>query len=276
MNFIQFITTKQFLKHFALSLLITLLATWITLSLLKRYTKHGVTLSVPAFIGLSIFDVSKMESASSFDLVVVDSVYDYTRVGGIIVSQDPKPDSKVKPGRKIYLSVVAFLPEQVKMPSLVDLSLRQAKALLQTYNLKLGFIKSIPDPAKNAVLQCSHKGRILQPGSMLAKGSVIDLYIGSGTPGNETLIPFLIGKSRTEALSDIVRLGLMLGEEVFPDNFDTLDARVYSQDPVYVYGAKIPVLTTVNLSYRAGKSFDFESYIESLQIDTVYSDSIPK
>jgi len=275
MNFIQFITTKQFLKHFALSLFITLLASWFTLSLLKHYTKHGVTLTVPSFVGLSIFDVTKMESAGSYDLVVVDSVYDYNKTGGIIVSQDPKPNSNVKPGRKIYVSVVAFLPEQVKMPSLVDLSLRQAKALLQTYNLKLGFIKSIPDPAKNAVLQCSHKGKVLQPGSMLPKGSVIDLYIGSGTPGNETLIPFLIGKSRTEALSDIVRLGLMLGEEEFPDHIDTLDAKVYSQDPVFVYGAKIPVLTTVNLTYRSCNNFDFETYIESLQIDTVHNDSIP-
>lgn len=276
MNFIQFITTRRFLKHFALSLLITLVLVWITLTLLKQYTRHGSSVEVPALVGLPIEQLGKLESVDEFDILVVDSVYDYNKKGGLIVSQDPQPGSKVKPGRTIYISVIAYLPEQVKMPSLVDLSLRQAKALLQTYGMKLGFVKMIPDPAKNAVLQVSCRGRNIAPGTMIPKGSVIDIYVGSGTGGNDAQIPFLIGKSRTEAISVIVRLGMMLGEESYSNDADSLNGKVYTQTPVYVYGKKIPLGSTFNLSYRSGATFDFDSYIESLEIDTLRVDSIPE
>jgi beta-lactam-binding protein with PASTA domain len=202
-------------------------------------------------VGLPIEQLGKLESVDEFDILVVDSVYDYNKKGGLIVSQDPQPGSKVKPGRTIYISVIAYLPEQVKMPSLVDLSLRQAKALLQTYGMKLGFVKMIPDPAKNAVLQVSCRGRNIAPGTMIPKGSIIDIYVGSGTGGSDAQIPFLIGKSRTEAISVIVRLGMMLGEESYSNDADSLNGRVYTQTPVYVYGKKIPIGSTINLSYRS-------------------------
>jgi beta-lactam-binding protein with PASTA domain len=274
MNFIQFITTKRFVKHFALSLLITLILSWIILVSLKQYTKHGASIVVPAFIGLSLDELSKFESAGEFEIAIIDSVYDYTKKGGTIVSQDPLPNSKIKPGRTIYLSVVAFLPEQVKMPALVDLSLRQAKALLQTYGLLLGSIKLIPDPAKNAVIQVTFHGRNIPPGAPISKGSTIDLYIGSGSGGNIALIPFLIGKNRTEAISDLVRLGLALGSETYESGADSLNAKVFMQSPMYVFGKKISTGSLISLTYRSDATFDFENYIQTLVIDTVRNDSI--
>jgi eukaryotic-like serine/threonine-protein kinase len=274
MNFIQFITTKRFVKHFALSLLITLAISWVILAFLKQYTKHGDSVSVPSFVGLSLSDLNKLESAKDFYLAVVDSVFDYTKKGGTIVSQDPLPKSKVKPGRTIYLSVIAFLPEQVKMPALIDLSLRQAKALLQTYGLKLGFVKLIPDPAKNAVLQVTCRGRGIQPGVSIPKGSLIDLFVGSGIGGNEVTIPFLIGKTRTEAITDIRHLGLDLGIESYESEADSLNARVYMQIPMYIFGKKISTGSTISLTYRSTENFDFENYIQNLVIDTVKYDSI--
>lgn len=274
MNFIQFITTRRFVKHLALSLLITLVLSWIILTFLKQYTKHGASAEVPTFVGLSLTQLNNFEAAQDFDIAIVDSVYDYTKKGGTIVSQDPLPASKVKPGRTIYLSVVAFLPEQVKMPALVDLSLRQAKALLQTYGLKLGFVKIIPDPAKNAVIQATYKGRGIQPGMAIPKGSPIDLFVGSGNGGNEALIPFLIGKTRQEAISEIVHLGLDLGSESYENGADSINAKVYMQAPMYVFGKKITTGSSINLTYRSGDSFDFENYIQNLVIDTVVNDSI--
>jgi eukaryotic-like serine/threonine-protein kinase len=274
MNFIQFITTKRFVKHFALSLLITLVLSWIILAFLKQYTKHGASAVVPSFVGLSLSELNNFEASHDFDIAIVDSVYDYTKKGGTIVSQDPLPSSKVKPGRTIYLSVVAYLPEQVKMPALVDLSLRQAKALLQTYGLKLGFVKIVPDPAKNAVIQATYKGRGIQSGTAISKGSPIDLYVGSGTGGNEASIPFIIGKTRQEAISELVHLGLVLGSETYENGADSLNAKVYTQTPMYVYGKKIATGSSINLTYRSGDSFDFEDYIQNLVIDTVVNDSI--
>ncbi len=276
MNFIQFITTKRFLKHFALSLGITLVLGWLVLLLMKQYTHHGSSTVVPALVGLPVSQLADLDAARDFDFLVIDSVYDYMRKGGIIVSQDPLPSAKVKPGRTIYLSVVSFLPEQVKMPALVDLSLRQAKALLQTYGLKLGGVRVIADMAKNAVLQVSVKGHSIQPGKMIPKGSMVDLTIGSGSGGTASLVPFLIGKSRAEAISLITHSGLILGKESYSGEADSLNARVYEQSPMYVYGKQIPIGTSFSLTYRSGETFDFDSYIRTLEIDTLKTDSIPK
>jgi len=274
MNLIQFITTKRFVKHLGISLLLTIAISWITLTFLQSYTKHGSTVEVPSFVGLTLEDIDNLESASDFDLTVVDSVYDYDKKGGMIVSQDPLPKSKVKPGRSIYLSVVAYVPEQIKMPALVDLSLRQAKALLQTYGLKLGSVRMIPDPAKNAIIKITCKGKYIQPGSLISKGSTIDLYVGSGTGGTDVQIPFLIGKSRAEAISEITRLGLLIGSEDFQSGSDSISGRVYLQDPTYVYGKRIPVSSGIQLTYKSDDSFDFDTYIQNMVIDTIINDSI--
>jgi len=268
MNFIQFITTRRFLKHLALSILLFIVISWITLFILKMYTRHDEIAITPNFVGLTMDQISSLETSNDFELVIIDSIYDYTRKPGSVISQDPLPQTKVKPGRSIYLSLVSFMPEQVSMPDLIDLSLRRAKALLQTYDLKLGTVRIIPDMAENAVLKATVNGRFVKPGTMIHKGSVVDLYIGSGT-GAEPAIPFLIGKSRETALLELTRLGLKVGIETYSGNCDSTNAAVYEQDPVYVFGKRTVTGTVFNLTYKSGTEFNFDEYIKNLVIDTI-------
>lgn len=268
MNFIQFITTRRFLKHLALSILLFIVIAWITLTILKFYTRHDQVAVTPNYIGLTMDQVNSLETSNDFELVIVDSIYDYTKKPGSIISQDPLPQTKVKPGRAIYLSLVSFMPEQVSMPELVDLSLRRAKALLQTYGLKLGSVRIVPDMAENAVLKVLVNGRFVKPGTPIHKGSVIDLVIGSGT-GAEPNIPFLIGKTRESALLELNRLGLKVIDESYSGNCDSTNAIVYEQNPVYVYGKRIVTGTGFSLVYKSGDEFDFENYIRNLVIDTI-------
>lgn len=274
MNFVQFITTRKFVRHFLLSVIIMLVIAWVTLIVLKRYTRHGETVVVPQFTGLTYDQALQLESTSDFEFLVVDSVFDMTKKGGTILMQDPPPNSVVKPGRIIYISVVSTIPEKVKMPDLVDLSIRQAKALLETYGLRLGNVSMVPDIAKNMVLRMSCGGLVLKPGTSLSKGSVIDLVVGQGTGSGSFQIPFLIGKTRAQAQVELQRLGLLAGDESFADG-DSLNARVYQQNPPYVYGRTIRSSSRINLVYRSSTSFDFETYIKELVIDTVPPDSLP-
>jgi len=269
MNFIQFITTRRFLKHLAYSILLFIVISWITLTLLKMYTRHNQVAITPNYVGLMMDQVNSLESSKDFDLVVVDSIYDYTRKPGSVISQDPLPSTKVKPGRSIYLSLVSYVPEKVSMPALIDLSLRRAKALLQTYGLKLGSIHIVPDIAENAVLKATVHGRFVSPGTPILKGSVVDLIIGSGSGGNQAAIPFLIGNTRETAISELKRLGFDIGDESYSGNCDSTNAKVYEQNPVYVYGKRIITGTRFTLTYKSASEFDFDEYINSLVIDTV-------
>jgi len=217
--------------------------------------------------------VNSLESSKDFELVVIDSIYDYTRRPGSVISQDPLPETKVKPGRAIYLSLVSYVPEQINMPSLLDLSLRRAKALLQTYGLKLGSVRIIPDMAKNAVLKATVNGKFITPGSPIRKGSIVDLVVGSGTGSGPQAIPFLIGKTREAAKNELIRLGFSIGNETYSGKSDSTNAIVYEQTPLYVYGKRIEQGTSFSLVFKTGTDLDFEEYIRNMVIDTIPPES---
>ena len=160
------------------------------------------------------------------------------------------------------------------MPALVDLSLRQAKALLQTYNLQLGTVRKLPDMAKNAVLRVTYQGKVIKPGTMINKGSYIDLYVGSGQ-GRAVNLPFFIGMSRVEALSEIDRLGLIIGNEEFAGSSSEDNARVFEQSPGYLFGKRIAAGASVHLTYKTDNDLNFDDYINTLEIDTVKVEEIP-
>lgn len=272
MNFIQFITTRRFVKHLAYSILLFVAILWITFTLLKMYTRHNQVALTPNYVGLQMDQISSLESSKDFALIVVDSIYDYTSKPGSVISQDPLPETKVKPGRAIYLSLVSYMPEQVSMPALIDLSLRRAKALLQTYGLKLGGIRIVPDIAENAVLKVTVNGRVVTPGTQIRKGSIVDLVIGSGSGGNQAAIPFLIGKTRESAFGELSRLGFVVGSESYSGDSDSTNAQVYEQMPVYVYGKRVDAGTSFSLTYKSGTDLNFEEYISKMVIDTLQPD----
>lgn len=275
MKFTEFLTTKAFFKQAAIALLISLLIMWVTLLVLKAYTRHNDVVTVPKLVGLSMNQIGQMETARDFDIVVTDSIYDYTKAAGSVISQDPQPGTHVKPDRSVYVSLVSFIPEQVAMPSLNDLSLRQAKALLQTYGLKLGTIRYIPDMAQNAVIQFTVNGKFIKPGVQVRKGSMVDLMVGSGKVASLPEVPFLIGKTREEASNILKRLGFYIVSESFSGTSDSTNARVYTQVPEYAYHKTTASGTGFSLTYQSSDDIDFDEYIQGMNIDTIQSESSP-
>lgn len=264
MNFIEFVRTKLFVRHFLLSIAITAVIISVILSLLKWYTHHGEAYRVPALVGLTPDQINQLTTIDNFDVIIIDSVFDSRQPKGTVLIQDPTPETFVKKNRKIYLTTVAVLPEQIKMPNLVDLTLRQAKATIETYGLKLGMINYVPDIAANAVLGQFYKGVEIEPGRELLKGSVIDLRVGEQTGTGKYQVPFLIGKTKEEAEALLKRYYFVLGDETFEDGADPATAKVYSQSPAADLNEFLNAGQPVNLVYRDPAKFDFDEYLESL------------
>ncbi|MFA6950428.1 MAG: PASTA domain-containing protein [Lentimicrobiaceae bacterium] len=264
MNFIEFIKTKLFLRHFILSVVLSAAIITIILTMLKGYTHHGESYVVPSLVGLLPEQIEQLETINNFEVLIIDSVFDSRQPKGTVLIQEPVAGAHVKKSRKIYLTTVAVLPEQIKMPNLVDLTLRQAKATIETYGLRLGEINYVPDIATNAVLAQSYKGRAIEPGDELLKGSVIDLKVGEETGNGKYQAPFLIGKTREEALALLKKYYLMVGDETFEGGADPETAKVYSQSPAYNQDEFLNAGQPVNLVYRDPDKFDFDEYLESL------------
>src|ERR1700741_2634237 len=151
-DILSFLKTKVFLINLGIAVLMIALLLGFTNTILSSYTRHGESITVPNLKGQTPEQVQEFLKDKGLRFSIVDSVFDFKKAKGIVLDQDPQPDSKVKENRTIYLTVNAIMPPQVKMPNLVDVSYRQAEAILQTYGLKVGELIYKPDLAKNAVL----------------------------------------------------------------------------------------------------------------------------
>lgn len=264
MNFIEFIKTKSFLRNLLAAVIISGVLISIIVLLLKNYTHHGESYKVPSLVGLTPEQIEQLETVDNFKIIIIDSVFDSRQPKGSVLIQEPVAGSLVKRNRKIYLTTVAVLPEQIKMPNLVDLTLRQAKATIETYGLRLGNVEYVPDIAANAVLAQIYKGNQVEPGTELLKGSVIDLRVGEEVGRGRYQVPFLIGKTREEAQALLSKYYFVIGSETFEGGSEPSTARVYAQSPEYNQNEYLNAGQPVNLIYRDPDKFDFDEYLESL------------
>ena len=233
-DFILFLKSKRFRNHFIISILVGGLALWLSFKSLGIYTHHGEAIVVPDFANIKTEDLDKFIKGKSLRYEVIDSVFDQKAAVGVVIKQDPEKNSSVKQNRTIYLTVSAKLPPLIKMPNLVDASMRQAQAMLESYGLKAGKRDYRPDPCVNCVLAQMIKGKKVEPGTMVAKGSVIDLVLGKGQGDEKINIPCLIGTTRQEATDKIAESGFSEGAVICPDcktSADKEKAKVYRQNP---------------------------------------------
>lgn len=239
-NLISFLKSKTFIFNLIAALILALFIILGVYKWLDSHTRHGESISVPDLRGMKLDRLDEFLGEQQLRYKVVDSLFELGKKPGTVLEQDPAPDSKVKENRTLYLTVNSSQPPKVKMPNLVDVSHRQAEAILQTFGLKVGRLIYKPDLAKNAVLEQLYKGSPIEPGKEVHKGSSIDLVLGDGLGNTEVNIPDLVGLTRGEALFVLKGSALNIGTARFdPGVRDSANATVYKQIPAADAGVTI-------------------------------------
>lgn len=230
MSLYKFLSSKIFFRNIFILAVLIIVSFFLITMMLNNFTHHGESIPVPDLKGKKIDKLDALLAEHNFHYSIVDSLYDSEMPPGSVLDQDPAAKSKVKEGRMIYLTINSTQPPDVKMPDLVDVSFRQAEAMLQSFGLVTGEIIYRPDLAKNAVLEQRYRGRVIKPGAMLPKGSAIDLVLGDGLGDKQVQVPDLTGLTRSQAMARLMRSSLSLGAVNY-DTKDTAGARVYLQTP---------------------------------------------
>ncbi len=237
MDFLRFLTSKLFLKNLGLALGILLLLILGVLLWLRIYTHHGQAITVPDLSGLSLEEVSDVCDSRQLRFVVVDSVFTQDMPRGTVIKHHPRPMSRVKKNRMVFLTMNAVNPEMIKMPQLVGLSIRQAKLALQNAGLILGEIEYQPDYAINNVLQQKYQDSLIIEGTEIDKHAVIDLVLGMGLSNETTRVPNLLRLSLEEARSAIADHFLNIGAITYDEDYsmfpDTARILVWRQYPEF-------------------------------------------
>lgn len=158
----------------------TFLLVWVALMWLDVWTSHGEYEIVPDVEGMECQAAIQKLSSEGFVIEVSDSLYDSTSLPGTVLAQNPRQGAKVKHGREIFLTINATSPKIVNLPSVVDVSERQAVALLKGAGLTNISVEMVPSEYKDLVLGVRSNGRILSPGIRLAINTPIVIEVGMG------------------------------------------------------------------------------------------------
>lgn len=225
---------------------------------LRIYTRHNQSFPIPDFRGKSIAELKEMASDEHLRVEISDSVYIFNRKPGSVIDQNPEPGTHIKKNRRVFITINATNPIKVEVPNIVGFTMRQAKAILEQQGLEVGILSFKPDMGVNNVLDQRYGGKSISAGTLIPKGSRVDLLLGMGMYGERTGLPQLIGLKLNDARNRIIESSLNIGkirfDETIIDFKDSLDARVYSQYPAYTepntigFGVKVDIWLTLNQS----------------------------
>ncbi len=274
MGFFYFLGQKKFYIHLLIAIVLAVVIFWLAIVSLDLFTRHGKVYKVPDMNGLTLEQLHEKQYDEFFDLVVIDSVYDRKREKGSIITQHPLPGSNVKKGRRIYLTIVSEMPEEVMMPDLKNLSLRQALVNLETLELPVETLEYVQYFARNAVVDQMVNSEPVEPGTKIAKGTPVQLLVGKGEYMTMVPVPVLMGKKIKEAHKALHYAYLNVGREYFLDTEDTTHARVYKTRPEPMKDNMLNLGDKVDIWYRSDEHFDFNNYLKQILLDSLSIDTL--
>jgi len=167
--------------------------------------RRGKEIIVPNVCNLSLETAIEELKKRDLEGIVTERRYDQIIEEGKVIIQTPLPNSKVKAGRIINLTV-SLGPETMKVPYLEGVDIEKGKLIIEKLGLKIEVIDySFSDSvAKDKIIKTGP-----EPEVELKKGDAIKLTVSKGPV---LKMPNLTGKDLTEAKIIINKMGLVLGE----------------------------------------------------------------
>lgn len=216
-----------------LAVMIGLVILLVLIVWLRGYTQHGHEVEVQDVRGMAVAEAAPLLASQGLHMEVIDSTYSDKVPFGMIVEQDPRPNSHAKEGRMVYVTINATTRRQVVIPDLQDMSSRQAVATLRSMGLRVDTaFEYRPSEFRDLVLDVKSGGNSITPGTKLPQGTYIRLVVGKGRGTERVSVPAVIGMSLQEARSVILTRRLTLGAVQYDEKpQEGVTQYVYRQTP---------------------------------------------
>lgn len=232
--------------------------------IMPAYTNYDEGVTVPDVSRVSLSEAQERLSSFGLRYEVSDRRSNAAYPADYVIDQTPSAAEIVKPNRKVYLTVNTVANPTVKVPNVVNLSLRNAKIQLENYGLRVGTISYESSRFKNSVLRQSVPAEKVIP-----KGSSVDLAVSDGLGEKMVLIPNIKGLRLAEAQQKLQKAGLRVGEIRFQPSKEVAPNVILDFEP-----RKKQVVEGETLKLIVSERFKVKEEIESgAIIDTVNIDS---
>jgi len=157
---------------------------------MPSYTRHDAGLSVPNVEQQPFERAAETVQAKGLSVERQEGRFNPNVPQGVVVDQNPPPDSPVKPGRRVYLTVNSGEAPTVVLPDLSGTSIREAENRLNALGLKVQSLRpdSIPSPYPETITR-----QRPEPGDSLKIGKGVRLWYSEGLGDRTTSVPNLVG-----------------------------------------------------------------------------------
>ena len=164
--------------------------------IMPSYTRHGVAVRVPDVEDRSFEEAKKLVTDRNLKVRRRVGRYNPDVEQEAVVDQNPPPNSDVKPGRRVYLTVNAGELPRVDVPNLNGISVREAKSRVSSLGLEVGTVEpdSVPSPYPNTITRQEP-----EPGDSLKEGTTVDLWYSTGLGADAVQVPSVLGRTVEEA-----------------------------------------------------------------------------
>ena len=195
--------------------------------LMPWYVSHGVQVTVPPVAGMTFEQASHHLDSLGFETHQADIRQSDEYPTGTVIIQNPLPGSKVKMGRRVYLTISGGEP-LVTVPNLRGKTTRDAKFVLERNGLRLGevmYVASEDFPANTIMDQTAISA------GKVRKGTYISIVVSQKVAADQLKVPDVVGKPLTEAGRILANVGLHVGQVNYEVSATLLPNTVVDQYP---------------------------------------------
>jgi len=191
------------------------------------YVRLGDEIDVPDVVKKSDIEAIAELEQLGFFVEASEQKYDNRYAPGTVIAQFPLPNTRVKRGRTIHLTI-CLGEQKVSVPNLKGIFLRDAEIQLAQRSLQKGEINYRPSTMypQGMIINQSY-----EPGAIVNKGTIINLTVSSSQEAIEVIVPNLLNKTLMSARDIILKNNLKVGLITYIVNKDYLPNTVLLQFP---------------------------------------------
>ncbi|GHV24123.1 protein kinase [Clostridia bacterium] len=198
---------------------------------------------VPNLIGLKLEDIQN-DKKYNFKWKI-ESVYDSTKIEGVVVDQVPPSGSKrIKEGAVVTLKINST-GVLIDVPSIKGFTEEMAKSRLQNAGLKSETLMVVDNEIEKGLVKSSDPAE----NSKVTINSTVRLYVSKGPEEVKVVVPDVIGKKLEDAKLEILTKKLKVDKVVYEDS-DKLKDVVISTTPLP--SVSVPIESDVKIFVSSG------------------------
>jgi serine/threonine-protein kinase len=204
------------------------ISAYLTLTLI---IKSEDTVIVPELVGKDVVYALEFLTDLELNTKVKGSEYSEDIPKSHVIFQDPSAGAEIKKGRDVRI-IISKGPKRISMPNLMSLTVQQAQLILEENGVCYGELSQTHSKSmeKDHVI-----AQVPPPGSIITRGSCVDLLVSLGSRPRAYKMPNLKGQTLNETILALEKAYLNIGEIKSSVDKNKLRNVILNQEPLPGY-----------------------------------------